>query len=167
MLPLLVRLTVWCICRFGARMVASLLICSPWESRPIRKTGSRRLRSDAYEQVGGHLGGTLRITYEVACLRIDRGRQNSPSRCPSGARGWFAFTSTRFIDHSPKASYTSRKSSFCFTLYSRSFRWLAHAFAWSVVRATPEALSVPPDTHTAVTKVAATGLPLCSACAAF
>ena len=72
---------------------------------PFESLGAGRHRVDANEQVGDHACRMLRITNEVAFLRIDRVRQKATSHFPLGERGFFALDLGRFISDSPKSSF--------------------------------------------------------------
>ena len=83
-------------------MAVSPLFTAPGSLVPYESLGAGRHRIDAHEQVGDHACRMLRITNEVAFLRIDRVRQKATSHFPLGERGAFALDFSPFISDSPK-----------------------------------------------------------------
>lgn len=102
-------------------MTVSPLFTVPGSLVPYESLGAGRHRVDAYEQVGDHVCRMLRITNEVAFLRIDRVRQKITSHFHLGERGFFALDFGRFISDSPQCSFFALYPCFRLTFYSRSF----------------------------------------------
>ena len=122
--------TFWRIWRYKARVAVSPLFTVPGSLVPYESLGAGRHRVDAYEQVGDHVCRMLRITHEVAFLRIDRVRQKVTSHFHLGERGFIALDFGRFISDSPKCSFLAFWPCFRLTLYSRSFKRVKIIVLW-------------------------------------